>query len=60
MTDFHPRPPVLASGHDGDGVAVLTLNRGLVVTHAELLNTDDSVVLSLKATNLLRLRRPRD
>jgi acyl dehydratase len=35
-------------------------DRGLVVTHAELLNTDDSVVLSLKAMNLLRLRRPRD
>jgi len=27
MTDFHPGPPVLASGPDGDGVAVLTLNR---------------------------------
>jgi hypothetical protein len=35
-------------------------DRGLVVTHAELLNADDSVVLSLKAVNLLRLRRPRD
>jgi acyl dehydratase len=35
-------------------------DRGLVFTHAELLNTDDSVVLSLKAMNLLRLRRPRD
>jgi acyl dehydratase len=33
-------------------------DRGLVVTHAELLNADDSVVLSLKAMNLLRLRRP--
>src|ERR1700733_1909204 len=27
MTDLHPGPPVLASGPDGDGVAVLTLNR---------------------------------
>ena len=36
-------------------------DRGLVFTHAaELLNTDDSVVLSLKAMNLLRLRHPRD
>jgi hypothetical protein len=34
-------------------------DRGLVFTHAELLNADDSVVLSLKAMNLLRLRRPR-
>ena len=31
-------------------------DRGLVFTHAELLNADDSVVLSLKAMNLLRLR----
>ena len=35
-------------------------DRGLVFTHAELLNADDSVVLSLKAMNLLRLRRSRD
>jgi acyl dehydratase len=35
-------------------------DRGIVFTHAELLNADDSVVLSLKAMNLLRLRRPRD
>ena len=35
-------------------------DRGLVVTHAELLKTEDSVVLSLEAMNLLRLRRPRD
>jgi enoyl-CoA hydratase/carnithine racemase len=27
MTDFLPGPPVLVSGPDGDGVAVLTLNR---------------------------------
>jgi acyl dehydratase len=33
-------------------------DRGLIVTRAELLNTADSVVLSLKAMNLLRLRRP--
>ena len=35
-------------------------DRGLVFTHAELLNADDSVVLRLKAMNLLRLRRSRD
>jgi acyl dehydratase len=34
-------------------------DRGLVFTHAELLNADDAVVLSLKAMNLLRLRAPR-
>jgi acyl dehydratase len=33
-------------------------DRGLVFTHAELINADDSVVLSLKAMNLLRLRHP--
>ena len=35
-------------------------DRGLVRTHAELLNAADSVVLSLKAMNLLRLRHPRE
>ena len=35
-------------------------DRGLVFTHAELLNDGGSVVLSLKAMNLLRLRHPRD
>jgi acyl dehydratase len=34
-------------------------DRGLVFTHAELINADDSIVLSLKAVNLLRLRHPR-
>ena len=34
-------------------------DRGLVFTHAELINADDSIVLSLKAMNLLRLRHPR-
>ena len=34
-------------------------DRGLVFTHAELLNGGDAVVLSLKAMNLLRLRDPR-
>jgi acyl dehydratase len=33
-------------------------DRGLVFTHAELINADDSIVLSLKAMNLLRLRHP--
>jgi acyl dehydratase len=33
-------------------------DRGLVFTHAELINADDSIVLSLKAMNLLRLREP--
>ena len=31
-------------------------DRGLVFTHAELINADDAIVLSLKAMNLLRLR----
>jgi acyl dehydratase len=34
-------------------------DRGLVFTHAELLNQDDRVVLSLTAMNLIRLRDPR-
>jgi acyl dehydratase len=34
-------------------------DRGLVFTHAELLNGGDAVVLSLKAMDLLRLREPR-
>jgi acyl dehydratase len=33
-------------------------DRGLVMTHAELLNQDDHVVLSLKPVNLLRRRVP--
>ncbi|HEY1820932.1 MAG TPA: MaoC family dehydratase [Trebonia sp.] len=33
-------------------------DRGLVITHAELLNQDDQVVLSLKPVNLLRRRAP--
>jgi len=33
-------------------------DRGLVFTHAELINADDAIVLSLKAMNLLRLRHP--
>ncbi|HSZ41436.1 MAG TPA: MaoC family dehydratase [Trebonia sp.] len=33
-------------------------DRGLVFTHGELLNGDDTVVLSLTAMNLLRLRKP--
>jgi acyl dehydratase len=33
-------------------------DRGLVLTHAELLNQDDRVVLSLKPVNLLRRRAP--
>jgi acyl dehydratase len=33
-------------------------DRGLVITHAELLNQDDQVVLSLKPVNLLRRRVP--
>ena len=35
-------------------------DRGLVFTHAELLNQEDRVVLSLKAMNMLRLREPGD
>ena len=34
-------------------------DRGLVFTHAQLLNQDDQVVLSLTAMNLLHLRGPR-
>jgi acyl dehydratase len=34
-------------------------DRGLVFTHAELLNDRDAVVLSLKAMNMLRLRASR-
>jgi acyl dehydratase len=33
-------------------------DRGLVVTHAELLNQDDRSVLSLTALNLLKAREP--
>jgi acyl dehydratase len=33
-------------------------DRGLVRTHAELLNQDDQTVLSLVAMNLIRLRNP--